>query len=201
MIQTDRLLRELNHRIQNNFQIILSLMNLKKRSPVDNRHSDDLRFIEEHVQAMAIAYRLVYATGEMIEVSVCALVREILSSLCYIAGLPSDGLEINGCDFTDAIGLDQAIALALYLAITVPPVLDQAVVAKAAVLLTASSRDGLLTLSINADVGVRIELDPLRTKLMNAYLQHLRAESWPNADVGGRLLCFPIDQRRGTALV
>ena len=201
MIQTNRVLRELNHRIQNNFQIIISLMNLKKRFPSDNQHGDDLRFMEEHVQAMAITYRLVYATGDMTEVPVCELVREILSSLCYIAGLQADRLEVEGFEFGDTIGLDQAIALSLYLAITVPPVLDQAVQATGVVTMAGSSRDGLLTLSIAGKSGVPIKLDPLRTRLMSAYIEHLRADSALNLHSGGQLLRFQIDTRRDDVFI
>ena len=42
------LVRELNHRVKNNFQIIASLMNLRKRMMPPERR-EDIRFIEEHV--------------------------------------------------------------------------------------------------------------------------------------------------------
>ena len=81
------LVRELNHRVKNNFQIIVSLMNLRKRMMPPERR-EDIRFIEEHVQSMSVAYRLVYATGSMIEVSLTELVTEVLSGLRQIAGFP-----------------------------------------------------------------------------------------------------------------
>lgn len=195
-MQTESILRELNHRIQNNFQIILSLMNLKKRMPPGD-HQQDLRFIEEHVQSMAIAYRLVYATGEMIEVSAADLIREILSSLRHIAGLRADCLVLDGFGFTEAIGLDQAITLGLYLAITVPPMLDHAVQTGTIVTATGDLQDGLLTLSVAVAARLPIELDYLRTRLMKAYLEHLHAERLPATDPGERQVRFPIDPRRG----
>jgi two-component sensor histidine kinase len=62
---TETLLRELNHRVKNNFQIIVSLMNLRKRMLPPERR-EDIRFVEEHVQSMSVAYRHVYATGSIV---------------------------------------------------------------------------------------------------------------------------------------
>src|ERR1700678_1434111 len=88
------LVRELNHRVKNNFQIIVSLMNLRKRMMPPERR-EDIRFIEEHVQSMSVAYRLVYAPGSMIEVSLSELIVEVLSGLRQIAGLSEDQLRLD----------------------------------------------------------------------------------------------------------
>ena len=120
------LVRELNHRVKNNLQIIVSLMNLQSVSSQPERR-EDLRFIEEHVQSMSVAYRLVYATGSMVDVSLTELVTEVLSGLRQIAGLDEERLSL-AAPATDAlIGLDHAIALALYVTVLLPPYLDQAI--------------------------------------------------------------------------
>jgi hypothetical protein len=101
------LVRELNHRVKNNLQIIVSLMNLRKRMmPPERRH--DIRFIEEHVQSMTVAYRLVYATGSMVEVSLTDLITEVLSGLRQIAGLEEEALRFDGPATDALIGLDDA---------------------------------------------------------------------------------------------
>ena len=80
MPDTETLLRELNHRVKNNFQIIVSLMNLRKRMlPADRR--EDIRFVEEHVQSMSVAYRLVYDTGSIVDVPLSELIIEVLAGL------------------------------------------------------------------------------------------------------------------------
>lgn len=146
---------------------------------------------------MAIAYRLVYATGEMIEISAAQLIREVLSSLRHIAGLDVDCLALEGFSFTESMGLDQAIALSLYLAITVPPMFDHAVRTRTGVTATGTLQDGLLTLSMTARSKLPIELDYLRMRLMKAYLEHLHAEELPSTNAGIQLLRFQIDPRRG----
>jgi two-component sensor histidine kinase len=73
--ERDGLVRELHHRVKNNLQIIVSLMNVQKRMLPQERRGE-IRFLEEHVQSMAAAYRVVYASGELTKVSIDELIRE-----------------------------------------------------------------------------------------------------------------------------
>jgi hypothetical protein len=185
------LLRELNHRVKNNFQIIVSLMNLRKRMMPPERR-EDIRFIEEHVQSLSVAYRLVYATGSMIEVSLTELITEVLSGLRQIAGLREEQLQIE-IEAGDAlIGLDNAIALALYLAILMPPYFDQAIALRGTVTISVSLAAETLTLTVQGTWSTLISLDLLRARLMRAYAAQLNAEIMPAARFGTDQLRFTI---------
>ena len=59
-------------------------MNLRKRMLPAHRR-EDIRFIEEHVQSMSVPYRLVYATGSMVDVPLPEMITEVLSGLRQIA--------------------------------------------------------------------------------------------------------------------
>jgi hypothetical protein len=169
------LVRELNHRVKNNLQIIVSLMNLRKRMMPPERRQD-IRFIEEHVQSMTVAYRLVYATGSMMEVSLTDLITEVVSGLRHIAGLDQDALRLDGPATDALIGLDDAVALALYLAVLLPPYLDEALASTGAVTITATMVANLLTLSIRGTWNTLVDFDVLRARLMQAYAAQLKAE-------------------------
>jgi len=185
------LLRELNHRVKNNFQIIVSLMNLRKRMMPPERR-EDIRFIEEHVQSLSVAYRLVYATGSMIEVSLTELITEGLSGLRQIAGLREEQLQIE-IEAGDAlIGLDNAIALALYLAILMPPYFDQAIAVMGTVTISVALVAKTLTLTVQGTWSTLISLDLLRARLMRAYAAQLNAEIMPAARFGTDQLRFTI---------
>lgn len=187
------LVRELNHRVKNNFQIIVSLINLRKRMmPPDRR--DDIRFIEEHVQSMSVAYRLVYATGSMIEVSLAELISEVLSGLRQIAGYNEEHLRLEMADVEALIGLDHAIALALYLAVLVPPYLDKAGATAGLVTVTVSLASGFVTLSIRGSWGAPIGLDLLRSRLMQAYAAQLKAEMLSATATGGEQIRFRLER-------
>ena len=193
MPDPDTLVRELNHRVKNNLQIIVSLMNLQKRiMPPDRR--EDLRFIEEHVQSMSVAYRLVYATGSMIEVSLTELVTEVLSGLRKIAGLDEERLSLTSPSPDALIGLDHAIALALYLAVLLPPYLDHALGQSGSVTIAITVVSNLMTLSVAGSRNVPVSPDPLRSRLMHAYAAQLKAEMLPAATYGAEQLRFMLER-------
>jgi hypothetical protein len=187
------LVRELNHRVKNNFQIIVSLMNLRKRMmPPDRR--EDIRFIEEHVQSMAVAYRLVYATGSMIEVSLTELITDVLSGLRQIAGLAEEQLRFDVQAANAMIGLDHAIALALYVAVLVPPYLDEALTTAGAVTIATTGAEDAVTVSVRGTWGPPIGLELIRRRLMRAYAAQLRAELLPVARHGAEQIRFVLER-------
>ena len=192
---TDILLRELNHRVKNNLQIIVSLINLKKRLAPPDRW-DDIRFIEEHVQAMAVAYRLVYATGSMNEVSIGDLLVETVSELRQIAKLGVNRVRLEGATIGGTMGLDQAIALGMYLAVVLPPYLDGALARSGHVSITAELVDNLLTLLISGSWPDPVLPDLLRERLSEAYTSQLQAK-FLSAPGGHDLhIRFHLDDRR-----
>lgn len=192
---TDLLLRELNHRVNNNLQIIVSLINLKKRAARPER-SDDIRFIEEHVQAMAVAYRLVYATSAMNEVSIGDLLRETVAEIRQIAKLDATRIQLEGTNIRGTMGLDQAIALGMYFAVVLPPYLDGALASGGDVSIMAELQDDALTVRIAGSSPHYPFTDLLRDRLCDAYTSQLKAEvqSAPG-DLDLRIR-FHLDTRR-----
>lgn len=195
MTNANSLLRELNHRVKNNFQIIVSLMNLKKRMLPPERR-EDIRFLQDHVQCMAVAYRLVYETGEMAEISVSELLSEVVSELRQIAKLDIGRIKLAGTPIHEMMGLDQAIAFCLYLAVVLPPYLDRAREATGTVTVYAMVEARHLTLSITGSWGEPVAPDPLRGRLREAYASQLQAEALPPSDPSDVRCRLPLDERR-----
>ena len=196
MSDADALLRELNHRVKNNFQIIVSLMNLKSRMLPPDRQ-EDIRFLQEHVQSMAVAYRLVYDTGEMAEVSATELLREVVSELSQIAKLGNQKLTLTTEAVEDAMGLDQAIAFGLFLAMVLPPCLDRTHASGGKMLVAAGVAERVMTLSISGNWGGEaVQPDPLRIQLHDAYMRQLHAEALPSTGPSDLRFRFPLEDRR-----
>lgn len=186
-------LRELNHRVKNNLQIIVSLMNLKKRTlPVDRW--EDIRFLQEHVQSMAVAYRLIYDTGETAEVPISELLSEVISELRQIAKLDMGQIRVAGTAIDETVGLDQAIAFGLYLAVVLPPYLDRALLSGGTVVVSAWVEARQLTLSIAGSWGEPVQSDLLRGRLSDAYIGQLQATLLPSSDPSERRCRLPLDQ-------
>lgn len=195
MTDANALLRELNHRVKNNLQIIVSLMNLKKRTlPVERW--DDIRFLQEHVQSMAVAYRLIYDTGEVAQVSISELLNEVISELRQIAKLDPGQVRLTGAPIDETMGLDQAIAFGLYLAVALPPYLDRARLDGGSVVVAAWVEARHLTLSITGSWAEPVEPDVLRSRLSDAYVGQLQAKALPPSDPSDRRCRLPLDDRR-----
>jgi two-component sensor histidine kinase len=193
MTASDALLRELNHRVNNNFQIVVSLMNLKKRVlPVDRQ--DDVRFIEEHVQSMAVAYRLIFARGAVLEVPAADLVADVVLGLRLIAKLPADQMSLDIAIIGYMLNLDQAIAVALYFAAVLPPYLDHAKASGTRVSIAVTRTGDMLAFLIEGDPSRREQPDPLRDRLVSAYVAQLGARPDGLRSDGRHHLCFAATQ-------
>lgn len=75
---TQRLMRELNHRVKNNLQLISSLFNLQARSTTNEETSDALSAARNRVNAIAILHQKLYQEDLMFEVEV----SQYVASLC-----------------------------------------------------------------------------------------------------------------------
>ncbi|MCB8874422.1 histidine kinase dimerization/phosphoacceptor domain -containing protein [Acidisoma silvae] len=173
--ERDGLVRELHHRVKNNLQIIVSLMNVQKRMlPPDRR--GEIRFLEEHVQSMAAAYRVVYGSGELTKVSIDALIREVVAGIVEVSGGRNHHVETARCEAHMMINLDQAITLGLYLAVVLPPILDAAATAGGTVALETHAKPDHVCLAVIAPVAIDPLFDVLRERLLDGHLKQLGAE-------------------------
>jgi two-component sensor histidine kinase len=167
--------QELQHRVKNNFQVIASLLNLYKKSlPVDRRQ--DIRFVEDHVQSMAIAYRVAYASNENTRVPPAQLAREVIAALGDIGGVPPEKLLTVSEKDTSFIDLDKAIALGLYLAYFLPPRLDAITKRSPPLRVGIDISEEFLTMSFAALPEPLEPMSILRQRLLDAYIRQLRAE-------------------------
>lgn len=122
IVERDDLLRELQHRVKNNFQVIGNLIGLYKNTIPPPRQVQ-LRFIEDHIQSMALVYRSAYRSDDNIHLSPIEIGRSVVTVLCSNAGIHNT--ETAATDTGKArISIDRATALSLSLAYSLPPYLD-----------------------------------------------------------------------------
>jgi two-component sensor histidine kinase len=76
------LLREIYHRVKNNLQLVISMMNLQMRQS----HSDDERTaiarLQDRVMGLAAVHQQLYQTGDLTAVRCNGLLTEITTNLC-----------------------------------------------------------------------------------------------------------------------
>jgi signal transduction histidine kinase len=189
--ERDGLVRELHHRVKNNLQIIVSLMNLQKRMLPPERQSE-IRFLEEHVQSMAAAYRVVYASGEMIEVSIDDLIHEVVTGLVEVSGAGTHEVEMATCEAEMMINLDQAITLSLYLAVVLPPYLGHS----AAVRISTQAMRDRVSITITGGSAETVPFDSLRERLVEGHLRQLDAVRVPSSVPGHLEISVPASLHR-----
>ncbi|HEV2677678.1 MAG TPA: sensor histidine kinase [Aliidongia sp.] len=169
------LLLELHHRVKNNFQVITSLLSLHRQDMPPERR-EEIRFVEDYVRAMAVAYRVAYDSGDVTGVRLQDMLRSVVSALRESTEAPPHRIELSMDAEPIWIDLDKAISLGLYLAAILPPYLkalgDQPV---AMLTIVAERRQGLLRLSIGGLAPSDADRPPLRAKLLKAYLRQLKA--------------------------
>lgn len=107
------LLRENDHRVKNNLQVISSLMLLKARRLSEGEARAALEGMAERIGALSIAHRLVYSEEDGTHFGLTEFVGEILSDLD--AGMADDRIRIE--TEVEAISLPASMAAPLALMI------------------------------------------------------------------------------------
>lgn len=110
--ERDRLLRELHHRVKNNFQMIASLLALQRQEAPQSL-SAVLRAPEDRVRAMAAAYKASYASGEIGHVEVGELIRDVALQARDAVGERRFEVKILTPGPVGEVDLDRAVPLSL----------------------------------------------------------------------------------------
>lgn len=117
--------RELHHRVKNNFQMIASLLTLQRRE-ADGATEAAIREAHDRVQALAAAYRASYADGETGSVPLGALLVDLVERLRESANLSSRVVAFEIAPEPISMHLDRAIPFALLMTELLVPLLGQA---------------------------------------------------------------------------
>jgi len=109
--EKDLLLSEVHHRVKNNLQIILSLIDLQAMSVMDAALLKEFRSIKTRIQSMGIVHNILYKSGDFERVSV----KEYIELLV-------ENLEITFCDFEKKyeyeINIDENLSVNIDTAVT-----------------------------------------------------------------------------------
>jgi two-component sensor histidine kinase len=192
------LLLELHHRVKNNFQVITSLLSLHRQDMPPERR-EEIRFVEDYVRAMAVAYRVAYDSGDVTGVRMQDLIRSVVAALRESTEAPPHRIDL-GLDVEPIwIDLDRAISIGLYLAAILPPYLKALACHPAAMLaITAERRQNNLRLSVGGLPPSDADRPPLRAKLLKAYLRQLKAVPVVTADPTEARIAVPLDEQQQT---
>ena len=114
---TKTMAREVNHRVKNNLQMVISLLELQSTQVTDTSARFTLEQTRMRIGALALIYRLHYDVGTLAEQGVMDLRRllgELFRQLHMGLGRPSN-VRIEWHSDVETLAVDQAIPLALFL--------------------------------------------------------------------------------------
>ena len=109
------LLQEIHHRVKNNLQVIMSLINMQIRSLDMKTAHDALWECQSRIQAIALIHEKLYQSKNFGSIPFAEYVATLISSLRDVAGEESDGVTFDLEIGPFTLPLDKAIPCALML--------------------------------------------------------------------------------------
>ena len=108
------LLREVHHRVKNNLQIIVSMINLQlsKKEQPDTDDGQDLKDIQSRVQSMSLVHQRMQNTSGFSKISLKDYTRELINNIIYIRNTRAPEFDLN-IDEATTVDIETAIPLGL----------------------------------------------------------------------------------------
>jgi len=176
----NRLLRELHHRVKNNFQMIASLLALQRRE-MPGAMRNLLRVPEDRVLAMAAAYKASYASGEIGQVDLVELMRDVVAQIRQSFGLAAPLVQVGRDGPPITVDLDRAVPMGLLVSEVLSGVLErgEGSIGPLRIEIAELSDEGdatLVEIAIRGPgVGASAPESGLANRLIGAYLAQLNA--------------------------
>lgn len=109
--QNAELVKEQNHRVKNNLQIVSSLLSLQSKRLTDDAAKEAVEESRLRVESMAILHRRLYDGDKLARVNVDEFIRELVSSVLKSYGY--DGIQPEFRIATIQLSADKAVPLGL----------------------------------------------------------------------------------------
>ena len=107
------LLREVHHRVKNNLQIIISLLNLQSRYITDETTRSAFRESQNRIRAMALVHEKLYQSTDLAKLDLGNYIRFLGDNLFQFLGMKGKGITLT-MDIRDIfLAIDTAIPIGL----------------------------------------------------------------------------------------
>jgi PAS domain S-box-containing protein len=107
------LLREVHHRVKNNLQIIISLINLQSRYTTDEATLSAFRESQNRIKAMALVHEKLYQSTDITKIDLDNYIRFLGNNLFQFFGMKGKGIVLT-TDIRDiSLAIDTAIPVGL----------------------------------------------------------------------------------------
>ncbi|GAB3199013.1 two-component sensor histidine kinase/ligand-binding sensor domain-containing protein [Pontibacter aydingkolensis] len=111
--EKEMLLQEIHHRVKNNLQIVISMLNLQARHVQDPQATDVMRALKSRVRSMAILHERLYRHDDLGEIDLEDYFRGICESLYEAYGATEKQIHLELRVPSIKVDIDTAITLGL----------------------------------------------------------------------------------------
>ena len=111
--EKETLLKEVHHRVKNNLQIVISLLNLQVRRTTSQDAIDVMRAIRNRVKSMAILHERLYMQNDLGQIDLNDYFTQICESLYSSFGITQEKIALQIAVPHIKIDIDSAITLGL----------------------------------------------------------------------------------------
>lgn len=198
--QRSGLLREIHHRVKNNLQVIVSLLNLQAGRIKDPAAAEALMDARRRINALALVHRSLYETDDLRFIEVKSFLQDLVRNLSDVLGGDDSAIRVTvECDDL-ALSPDQAAPMALFVTEAVTNAFKHAFAGRTSgqvVVRLVCKEDGECEVSVSDDgTGVGgAASGGTGTSLMNAFAQQLEGHFTARASaMGGHeaVITFPV---------
>ncbi len=109
------LLKEIHHRVKNNLQIIISLINMQSSEINDTSVLNSFREIQNRVVSMSLIHQSFYQSNSLSEIDFSHYIKRLAENLFRIFGIKKDRIEL----FIDTAGINISIDTAIPLGLLI----------------------------------------------------------------------------------
>ena len=103
------LLKEINHRVKNNLQIISSLLNLQNRDIQDEQALRSLQVSQDRIKAMALVHEKLYQSEDLARIDFGEYIKSLATDMVSSYGLGLRNIDLKIDVDTILLGVDTAI--------------------------------------------------------------------------------------------
>jgi len=111
--EKEMLLREVHHRVKNNLQVIISLLNLQARTLPDDAARAALQTSQQRIRAIAAVHEKLYQSESMSAVAIGSYISDMARHLAAACTLPGQRIQIEPRIENVSLGIDVALPVGL----------------------------------------------------------------------------------------
>lgn len=115
LIEKDDILREVHHRVKNNLQIIISLLNMGKRQVKDPFYTQALDDTRNRITAISQVHKTLHESEKMLSVDLLPFMTELTARLSKALNFDARDIQIVSHVDAGAVNADTATPIALFM--------------------------------------------------------------------------------------